>query len=285
MALNEADMAISDQIQMILALKATDPNLEKAWQAYLGGKMDEFQALVLASDFYRNNNAIARTRKTAQTNQPGVYAKDLDAYKVATKKRLVQSGIQWTPGVEKQVELGYQSGMTEDQVDQLIIKSGAMGKIGGSTMSTVSALQSFANAYGVGNLLNSSYWETKSTALFAGETTSDDIMNDIKNLSASAFPAYADGIKNNVSLSALASNVTSTVANLLELDQDTVDFNNPLVKRIMNYINPTTGKQEIMPQWLVEKTVKSSPDWAYTNNARDTLDTLTTTVFKDWGLM
>lgn len=285
MALNEADMAISDQIQMILALKATDPNLEKAWQAYLGGKMDEFQALVLASDFYRNNNAIARTRKTAQTNQPGVYAKDLDAYKVATKKRLVQSGIQWTPGVEKQVELGYQSGMTEDQVDQLIIKSGAMGKIGGSTMSTVSALQSFANAYGVGNLLNSSYWETKSTALFAGETTSDDIMNDIKNLSASAFPAYADGIKNNVSLAALASNVTSTVANLLELDQDAVDFNNPLVKRIMNYINPTTGKQEIMPQWLVEKTVKSSPDWAYTNNARDTLDTLTTTVFKDWGLM
>lgn len=285
MALNEADMAISDQIQMILALKATDPNLEKAWQAYLGGKMDEFQALVLASDFYRNNNAIARTRKTAQTNQPGVYAKDLDAYKVATKKRLVQSGIQWTPGVEKQVELGYQSGMTEDQVDQLIIKSGAMGKIGGSTMSTVSALQSFANAYGVGNLLNSSYWETKSTALFAGETTSDDIMNDIKNLSASAFPAYADGIKNNVSLSALASNVTSTVANLLELDQDTVDFNNPLVKRIMNYINPATGKQEIMPQWLVEKTVKSSPDWPYTNNARDTLDTLTTTVFKDWGLM
>ena len=285
MALNEADMAISDQIQMILALKATDPNLEKAWQAYLAGKMDEFQALVLASDFYRNNNAIARTRKTAQTNQPGVYAKDLDAYKVATKKRLVQSGIQWTPGVEKQVELGYQSGMTEDQVDQLIIKSGAMGKIGGSTMSTVSALQSFANAYGVGNLLNSSYWETKSTALFAGETTSDDIMNDIKNLSASAFPAYADGIKNNVSLSALASNVTSTVANLLELDQDAVDFNNPLVKRIMNYINPTTGKQEIMPQWLVEKTVKSSPDWPYTNNARDTLDTLTTTVFKDWGLM
>lgn len=285
MALNEADMAISDQIQMILALKATDPNLEKAWQAYLAGKMDEFQALVLASDFYRNNNAIARTRKTAQTNQPGVYAKDLDAYKVATKKRLIQSGIQWTPGVEKQVELGYQNGMTEDQVDQLIIKSGAMGKIGGSTMSTVSALQSFANAYGVGNLLNSAYWETKSTALFAGETTSDDIMNDIKNLSASAFPAYAEGIKNNVSLSALASNVTSTVANLLELDQDTVDFNNPLVKRIMNYINPATGKQEIMPQWLVEKTVKSSPDWMYTNNARDTLDTLTTTVFKDWGLL
>lgn len=285
MALNPADASVAEQIQMILALKATDPTLEKAWQAYLAGKMDEFQTLVLASDFYRNNNATARQRKTAQTNQPGVYAKDLDAYKISAKKRLVQNGVQWTPGVEKQVELGYQSGMTEDQVDQLIVKSGSMGKLGGSTMSTVSSLQSYANAYGVGNLLNTAYWDTKSTALFAGETTSDDIMNDIKNLAASAYPAYADGIKNNVSLSALASNVTSTVANLLELDPDTVDFQNPLVKRIMGYINPTTGKQEIMPQWMVDKTVKSSPDWLYTNNARGTLDSLTTKVFSDMGLM
>lgn len=285
MALNAADASVAEQIQMILALKATDPTLEKAWQAYLAGKMDEFQTLVLASDFYRNNNAIARQRKTAQTNQPGVYAKDLDAYKISAKKRLIQNGVQWTPGVEKQVELGYQNGMTEDQVDQLIVKSGAMGKLGGNTMSTVSSLQSYANAYGVGNLLNSSYWDTKSTALFAGETTADDIMNDIKNLSASAYPAYAEGIKNNVSLSALASNVTSTVANLLELDPDTVDFNNPLVKRIMGYVNPTTGKQEVMPQWMVDKTVRSTDEWLYTNNAISTLDSLTTKVFSDWGLM
>ena len=285
MAINDNDATVAEQLQMILALKATDPDLEKAWQAYLKGDMDGFRSFVLGSAFYRNNNSIARTRKTAETNQPGVYAQDLNAYKVKSKKRLIQQGIQWTPGVEKQVEIGYQSGMNDDQVDQLIVKSGTMGKLGGSTMSTVSSLQSFANAYGVGNLLNTAYWDTKSTALFAGDTTTDDIMNDIKNLSASAYPAYAEGIKNNVSLSALASNVTSTVANLLELDPDTVDFQNPLVKRIMGYINPTTGKQEIMPQWMVDKTVKSSPDWLYTNNARGTLDSLTTKVFSDMGLM
>jgi len=285
MAISDNDATVAEQLQMILALKATDPDLEKAWQAYLSGDMDGFRSFVLGSAFYRNNNSIARTRKTAETNQPGVYAQDLNAYKVKSKKRLIQQGIQWTPGVEKQVEIGYQSGMNDDQVDQLIVKSGSMGKLGGSTMSSVSALQSFANAYGVGNLLNTAYWDTKSTALFAGDTTTDDIMNDIKNLSASAYPAYAEGIKNNVSLSALASNVTSSVANILELDPDTVDFNNPLVKRIMGYINPTTGKQEIMPQWMVDKTIKSSPDWVYTNNARDTIDSLTTKVFSDWGLM
>jgi hypothetical protein len=285
MAISDNDATVAEQLQMILALKATDPDLEKAWQAYLSGDMDGFRSFVLGSAFYRNNNSIARTRKTAATNQPGVYAQDLDAYKVKSKKRLIQQGIQWTPGVEKQIEIGYQSGMNDDQVDQLIIKSGSMGKLGGSTMSSVSALQSFANAYGVGNLLNTAYWDTKSTALFSGDTTSDDIMNDIKNLAASAYPAYAEGIKNNVSLSALASNVTSTVANLLEIDPDTVNFQNPLVKRIMGYINPATGKQEIMPQWMVDKTVKSSKDWLFTNNARDTLDSLTTKVFSDMGIL
>ena len=285
MAISDNDATVAEQLQMILALKATDPDLEKAWQAYLKGDMDGFRSFVLGSAFYRNNNSIARTRKTAETNQPGVYAQDLNAYKVKSKKRLIQQGIQWTPGVEKQVEIAYQSGMNDDQVDQLIVKSGSMGKLGGSTMSTVSSLQSFANAYGVGNLLNTAYWDTKSTALFAGETTTDDIMNDIKNLSASAYPAYAEGIKNNVSLSALASNVTSSVANLLELDPDTVDFNNPLVKKIMGYINPATGKQEVMPQWMVDKTVKSTNEWLYTNNARGTIDSLTTKVFSDWGLM
>jgi len=37
MALNAADASVAEQIQMILALKATDPTLEKAWQAYLAG--------------------------------------------------------------------------------------------------------------------------------------------------------------------------------------------------------------------------------------------------------
>ena len=52
----------------------------------------------------------------------------------------------------------------------------------------------------------------------------------------------------------------------------------------MGYINPATGKQEIMPQWMVDRTVKSSPDWVYTNNARDTIDSLSLKVMRDWGI-
>lgn len=285
MAEKVLDPEILAQIEMITALRGTDPALEKAWQAYLVDNMGEFRAQILASKFYTTNNATARQRQTAKVNQAGVYGTELDEFKLKVKKRLVQSGVEWTAGVEAQVTNGFDNGMSDDRIDQLIIKSGGANKLGGTNVSVISGLQSYAKSFGVGNLFNSTYWDSKSKSLFAGETTDDDIMNDIKTMAAGAFPAYADGIKNNVSLSALASNVTSSVASLLELDPDTIDFDNPLVKRIMGYTNPSTGKQEVMPQWMVEKTVKGSKEWLYTNNARDSLDSLTTKVFRDWGLI
>jgi len=96
---------LQDEIAMILALKDTDTKLQEAWQAYLNNNVALFRAKVLDSDFYKNNNAIARQRQTAAKAQPGAYAKELDAYLTTAKKRLVAAGIQFTDSVKKQVLL------------------------------------------------------------------------------------------------------------------------------------------------------------------------------------
>lgn len=275
---------LQDEIAMILALKDTDAKLQEAWQAYLNNNVALFRAKVLESDFYRNNNAIARQRQTAAKAQPVAYAKELDAYLTTAKKRLVAAGIQFTEGVKKQVTFAYENGMSEDQVDALIIKSGEVKGIGGSTLGSISELQSYARAYGVDQLLNKTWWDTKSQQIFTGDTTIDDIQQSIKELSASAYPAYADGIMKNVSLAAQASNVTQTVASLLEIDPDTLSFNDPRVQKIVNYVNPTTGKPEKMPQWMVNRTVKSMEGWAETDNGRQAIDDLSLKVLRDWGL-
>lgn len=275
---------LSDEIAMILALKDTDSKLQEAWAAYLGNNITLFRTKVLESDFYRNNNALARQRKTAAKSQPGAYAKELDSYLTTAKKRLVAAGIQFTDGVKKQVEFAYENGMSEDQVDAIIIKSGEVKGIGGSTLGSISELQSYARAYGVDTLLNKAWWDTKSQQIFTGDTTLDDIQQSIKELSASAYPAYADGIMKNVSLAAQASNVTQTIASLLEIDPDTLSFNDPRVAKIVNYVNPTTGKAEKMPQWMINKTVKSMSGWADTDNGRQAIDDLSIKVLRDMGL-
>lgn len=275
---------LSDEIAMILALKDTDAKLQEAWNAYLGNNITLFRTKVLESDFYRNNNALARQRKTAAKAQPVAYAKELDAYLTTAKKRLVAAGIQFTDGVKKQVEFAYENGMSEDQVDAIIIKSGEVKGIGGSTLGSISELQSYARAYGVDTLLNKAWWDTKSQQIFTGDTTLDDIQQNIKELSASAYPAYAEGIMKNVSLAAQASNVTQTIASLLEIDPDTLSFNDPRVAKIVNYVNPTTGKPEKMPQWMINRTVKSMSEWTETDNGRQAIDDLSIKVLRDWGL-
>jgi len=39
-----------------------------------------------------------------------------------------------------------------------------------------------------------------------------------------------------------------------------------------------------MPQWLVEKTVKSTDEWGYTKNALATLDSMSKKVLEEWKL-
>ena len=65
-------------VAMIIALKDIDDNLKKAYEEYLKPEknMAVIIGLVKNSKFYQNFNALARTRRIAQAEQPGVYAQE-----------------------------------------------------------------------------------------------------------------------------------------------------------------------------------------------------------------
>lgn len=236
------------------------------------------------TSYYKNLNSTVSQRLNNKLSRPGVYANDLDAYTLTQRRRLVDLKI---PEVDLKAILqdAYDKGLTDNQVDNLLKFSTKVTGFGGETLGDINSLKTFANSYGVGSLLNQTYWDTKSKSLFSGEITDVDIQEEIKTLSASSFPAYAPGIMKGISLAAQASNITTTYANLLEKDPDTVTFDNPVVKRLANWIDPATGKAGIMPQYLVEKEVKSTNDWLFTNNGRNTIDTLTLKTFSDMGIV
>lgn len=278
MADTGAESLISTELlNMVLALASTDDKLQQAWEAYLKDDLKAFNSLVLASDFYQNFNSTARTRRTAEINQPGVYSQDLDAFKLRSKKRLATAGIAWSDQVDSIVEQSYRMGYNDDQVDNLIRQTGAMAKIGGTTGGDVFNLQTYANSFGVGSLLNKDYWDSVSERLFAGEITQDDIQKEIRATAASAYPAYAAQLQNGVSLDAISSAYKSSISSILEIDPDAVDYNNPHLKAALQSPTP-------MPLWQFEKNLKSTKEWEYTNNARDTIDTLSLKVLRDWGL-
>ncbi len=277
--------AITEQIQMILALKSIDSKLEEAWQLYLKGDFDGMNAAILQSNFYRNNNSTARARLQAKTSQPGVYADGLDKYRLATRKSLVSSGLKMDNALFEGLAVkAYDSGMSEDQLKQLIVTSGLVTGYGGEVLGDTAALKSYANSFGVGKYLDDKYWAQKSQDLFLGITTTQDIEDEVRNLSASAFPVYADQIKAGISVDSLASAYKGAIASILEKDADSITFDNPQLRAALQYVDKD-GKPAVKPLWQFERELRMTPEWELTNNARTTVDNLAYKVMSDWGVI
>jgi hypothetical protein len=268
------------------ALLATYPELKNVYALFKAG--DEGAALeaLFKTNYYRTSNSTVKTRQKQKLEQPQVYADSVTKYKLAARKRLVNSGIQIdTATFDKVVEDAYARGLDDNQLDQAILSSNKITGFGGEILGDTASLKSYANSFGVNQLLNDSYWTQKSKDLFAGTVTAQDIQNEIKTLSASAYPAYSEQILAGVSFDSQTSNVKQTIATFLEKDPTTITNDDKTFRMITQWVNPKTGQPEKMPQWLVEKTVKSTDEWGYTKNALATLDSMSRKVLEEWRLV
>jgi hypothetical protein len=275
-----------DLINMVTALQNSDPQLAAAYQEYLNGNVAKMKALILNSDFYKNNTAAARERMQAQKSQPGAYAQQLKEYVIATKKRLVQQGVKVTDAINAQIESAYLNGMGDDALDNLLITTNKL-TLGGQAQAQTDSLKSFADSYGVGKFYNDAYWTQKATDLFAGTTTAQDIQKEIQNLSAGAYPAFAEGIMNNKSLDMQAGYIKTTVANTLGVDPNSLSWDDLNVKKFTQYMDPVSKKPMLPPQWQVEtETKKANYDqWSKTPDGTNTINSLSMTVLRDMGMM
>jgi hypothetical protein len=271
----------ADAYGVTLALVNMFPELNKAWDYYLKEDYGKFKQEILNSSFYKNNNATARDRLTAKAEQPGVYEQSYQNYFESTKDRLIQNGVKIDDVTLAQIaRTAYDSGMSENQVDMLALKHNK-GPLGGSTLGTVSELKNYAEAFGVD--YNDAFWEETSTSLFAGDTTAEDVKGMIRELSASAFPAYADGIMAGKSIYNQASSKINAMAKLHEIDANSISpVKTATLRKALQYVDPTTGKAAQMPDWMWEEQLRKMDAWNYTNNARDTIDGLASTVIRDF---
>lgn len=277
---------VAETIDMITALKDIDPKLQEAYRLWLAGNIDGMNAAVLASNFYRNNNATARTRIETKVSQPGVYSDGLEKYKLETRKSLATLGVKIDAGsFDKLAQQAFDSGMDFNQLKQLIVSSNVLtGSFGGQILGDTTSLKSYANSFGVSNYLNDKYWSQKQRDLFMGNTTTEDIEGEIRKLAASAFPGYADQINAGITVDSIASAYKGSMATILERDADSITYEDPRLRAALQYTSPD-GKPAVKPLWQFERELRSTPEWELTNNARKTIDDLSYKVLNDMGLI
>ena len=267
-----------DAYGLTLELLELFPELQKTWNAFITGDKTQAKLEYYKTDYYKNLTDTAQTRAKNKASRPGVYAQELEAYTVAQRTRLV--GIGMADVSNRDIEIAYLSGWTDKQLDL-----NALGKrtnpLTGGALGDTQLLKQYADTYGMSyNALTYDIW-TKSLA--AGTMTEDDIKNKMRQDSASAFPVFADQINAGKSLESLASAYKTSIANILEKDPDSVSWTDPNIRKALQNIDKD-GKPVLMPIWQFEKNLRSTTEWEYTNNARDTMDSLSLKVLRDWGL-
>jgi hypothetical protein len=234
--------------------------------------------------YYTTLSGTVRSRLKEKTTQFEVYKDSLKKYGLASRKRLVSSGIKMSQTeFDRLIEKAYDLGMDDNQLDQFLLTSGKITGFGGNVLGDTSALKNYASSFGVDSYLNKSYWEQKQKDLFAGTTTIDDIQEEIRMKSASAFPAYAEQINNGVSVDSLASAYKGAISTILEVDPDSVTYNNPYLRRALQAVG-SDGKPTVVPVWQFERDLRSTKEWEYTDNAIAYTDNVSMKILRDMGL-
>jgi hypothetical protein len=254
------------------------PELQKVYELFVAGNITDAKLAYYATDYYKKLNATSKTNQQLKANQPGVYDQTFNDFKIAQRKRLVAAGVRDVS--DDTLQQAFDNGWSEGQLDLAALK-GTKQPLGGSALGSADYVKQYANQFGMS--YSPADYASWSSSIFSGETTLEDIKSKVRMDAKSSYPAYADQIDKGVNLDALASAYKNSISRVLEIDPDSVDYNNPHLRKALQYVG-TDGKPATKPLWQFEKELRSSVEWQYTNNARDTMDSLSLKVLQDWGL-
>lgn len=257
------------------------PELQRVYDLYVAGDLAQAELEYYKTNYYKNLNTTSKTRAQQKASQPGVYSQGLDSFKIEQRKRLIGKGINLDEATFNLIiQDAYDKGLDDAQIDlQALSKS--QGTIGGTTLGTVQSLKEYADSFGMA--YDNTVLDQWSKGVFSGTNTVQDIQARIRRDSASAYPVYSREIDSGTTLDALASAYKSSMANILEIDSDSIGYNDPTIRKALQYIG-TDGKPAVKPIWQFEAELRQDPRWELTNNARATVDSLSLKVLRDFGL-
>ena len=116
----------------------------------------------------------------------------------------------------------------------------------------------------------------------------DDIKAEIRKNTATKYGVFADQINAGVSLWDLTSNYRSKAADLLEVDPDTIKWDDPLFKdgKIFQSVDPKDPSKIVArPLWEADKMIRADERWQYTKNANDQYDKYAYSILQKFGMV
>jgi hypothetical protein len=259
------------------------------------------QSMITDTDWYRLNGATVAQRLIDRfKGGENAYRDNVNEFrglvsKVATSVGLDASDPTMSNYLSALGENAYLHGWTESQIENVITSNPEIvGKIkGGTYAAQAQQVAEYANTMGFNvSAADRTNYQQRLLGLVDKNgvrvrSSLDDIKNDIRNKAIALNPVFADQIKAGVSMWDLTSAYRDKMANVLEMDPDTIKWDDPLWKdgKIYQSVDQNSGKVVARPLWEVDKMLRADERWQYTKNATDTYDKMTYGILQKFGMV
>jgi hypothetical protein len=192
-------------------------------------------------------------------------------------------------------ETSFLSGWDEAYIENTIISNADMvGKIsGGVYANQILDLNEYANLMGVklsdqtkSNFQKRLIGEVGPDGLRKA-TTVDELKRELVNQQSMLYPMFSGDFAAGRTLWDVTTLHRKKWADLLEVDEDTLDWDDPLWKdgKLFTAVDPNTGKVLARSAWDAEKLIKQDERWQYTENASRTYETFGLNILGRLGMV
>lgn len=248
----------------------------------------KFQVGFQKSKWYRTTEGVLRNRLVAEQRDPATFAANVNriSKQIATEYQrygLTAPDTNTLQTMARNIYLYQQD--TNDFYKELAkninfgqsVLTGVTGQAGTSVMN-------LARAYGVNLTPQSSVYQSYVRQLVGREITENDIIAQFRDQAIGRFPALSDRLRAGANLRDIADPYFRQMSDLLDIDQDEISFDDPLVQQAFNGGDPSQGPKA-MSLYDFRRAVRKDPRWANSPDAQTRVNSAMSEILRDFGIV
>lgn len=281
---------LNENYGLAASFMESDPELANIYSQAVAGtwSTDQFQAALQNTDWWKNNSNTARKMLETKYADPAQYQQDIQNKTVELTDLASKLGVHLSAtGMASLADLALVTNMNDAQINGYLSKYlelSQQGHFSGYAGQVELGVREYAREMGVP--LTDDYVERAVSGIVAGTDSLQARRADIQTVAEQTFPAYADQIKEGVTVGQIAAPYLATQAKLWEIDPNKIDLFDSTLRGALQHTT-VQGQDAIpaqMPLYDFETKLRSDARWLKTNNARESMTATASQVLSDMGL-
>lgn len=281
---------LNENYGLAASFMESDPELANIFSQAVAGtwSTDKFQATLQNTNWWASNSDSARKMLQEKYSDPAQYQQDIQNKTTELTELASKLGVHLSAtGMSSLADLALVTNMNGAQINGYLSKYlelSQQGHFSGYAGQVELGVREYAREMGVP--LTDDYVERAVSGIVAGADTLQARRAHIQTIAEQTFPAYADLIKEGVTVGQIAAPYLAAQAKLWEVDPNKIDLFDSTLRGALQ--SSSLQGQDSLPSQLplydFEKQLRSNAKWLSTNNARESVTATADQVLSDMGL-